>query len=81
MLITRPARAAPNLALSTRFSAMTIEQIEEFNSSLIEFVKSYRLITDEMPDLELEAFNENHPLSDVLFEIEHYLESMELLNA
>ena len=61
--------------------AMTLEQIDELNSSLIELVKSYRLMTDEITEEQLESFTENHPLADVLFEAESYLEQMELINA
>ena len=60
---------------------MTLEQIDELNSSLIELVKSYRLMTDEITEKQLESFTENHPLADVLFEAESYLEQMELINA
>ena len=60
---------------------MTLEQIDELNSSLIELVKSYRLMTDEMTEEQLESFTVNHPLADVLFEAESYLEQMELINA
>ena len=60
---------------------MTLGQIDELNSSLIELVKSYRLMTDEITGEQLESFTENHPLADVLFEIEAYLEQMELINA
>ena len=63
------------------FIAMTIEQIEELNSSLIELVKSYRAMADELTEQQLESFTENHPLADVLFEVEAYLEQMELINA
>ena len=63
------------------FIAMTIEQIEELNSSLIELVKSYRAMADELTEEQLESFTENHPLADVLFEVEAYLEQMELINA
>ena len=63
------------------FIAMTIEQIEELNSSLIELVKSYRAMADELTEQQLESFTENHPLADVLFEAESYLEQMELINA
>jgi hypothetical protein len=60
---------------------MTLEQIDELNSSLIELVKSYRLMADEIAEEQLESFTENHPLADVLFEAEAYLEQMELINA
>ena len=60
---------------------MTLEQIDELNSSLIELVKSYRLMTDEITEEQLESFTKNHPLADVLFEAESYLEQMELINA
>ena len=60
---------------------MTLEQIDELNSSLIELVKSYRLMTDEITEEQLESFTENYPLADVLFEAESYLEQMELINA
>jgi len=60
---------------------MTLEQIDELNSSLIELVKSYRLMADEITEEQLESFVENHPLADVLFEAEAYLEQMELINA
>ena len=60
---------------------MTIEQIEELNSSLIELVKFYRAMADELTEEQLESFTENHPLADVLFEVEAYLEQMELINA
>ena len=63
------------------FFAMTLEQIDELNSSLIELVKSYRLMADEITEEQLESFVENHPLADVLFEAEAYLEQMELINA
>ena len=63
------------------FLAMTLEQIDELNSSLIELVKSYHLMTDEITEEQLESFTENHPLADVLFEAESYLEQMELINA
>ena len=63
------------------FFAMTLEQIDELNSSLIELVKSYRLMTDEITEEQLESFTENHPLADVLFEVEAYLEQMELIDA
>ena len=63
------------------FLAMTLEQIDELNSSLIELVKSYRLMTDEITEEQLESFTENHPFADVLFEAESYLEQMELINA
>jgi hypothetical protein len=60
---------------------MTLEQIDELNSSLIELVKSYRLMADKITEQQLESFAENHPLADVLFEVETYLEQMELINA
>ena len=60
---------------------MTLEQIDELNSSLIELVKSYRAMADEITEEQLESFTENHPLADVLFEVEAYLEQMELINA
>jgi len=60
---------------------MTIEQIEELNSSLIELVKSYHLMIDEFTEEQIQSFSDNHPLADVLFEIETYLEQMELINA
>ena len=63
------------------FLAMTLEQIDELNSSLIELVKSYRAMADELTEQQLESFTENHPLADVLFEVEAYLEQMELINA
>jgi len=63
------------------FFAMTLEQIDELNSSLIELVKSYRLMADEITEEQLESFVDNHPLADVLFEAETYLEQMELINA
>jgi hypothetical protein len=63
------------------FFAMTLEQIDELNSSLIELIKSYRLMADEITEEQLESFADNHPLADVLFEAEAYLEQMELINA
>ena len=60
---------------------MTLEQIDELNSSLIELVKSYRAMADELTEQQFESFTENHPLADVLFEVEAYLEQMELINA
>ena len=52
---------------------MTIEQIEELNSSLIDLVKSYHLMIDEFTEEQIQSFSDNHPLADVLFEIETYL--------
>ena len=38
-------------------------------------------MTNEITEEQLESFTENHPLADVLFEAEAYLEQMELINA
>ena len=60
---------------------MTSEQIEALNSSLIELIKSYRMVADDLTEQQLLDFNDTHPLADVLFDIEAYLEEAGLLDA
>ena len=68
-------------AIPLLFFAMTLEQIDKLNSSLIKLVKSYRLMADKIAEEQMESFADNHPLADVLFQVEAYLEQMELIDA
>jgi hypothetical protein len=59
---------------------MTSEQIEVLNSLLIEVIKSYRIMTDDFNQEQLLDFNDIHPLGDLLFDVEAYLEEAGLLD-
>ena len=68
-------------SIAQRNRPMTSEQIEVLNSLLIELIKSYRIMADDFSQEQLLDFNDMHPLGDLLFDIEAYLEEAGLLDA
>lgn len=68
-------------SMAPRNRPVTSDQIEALNSSLIELIKSYRMVADDLTEQQLLDFNDTHPLADVLFDVEAYLEEAGLLDA
>ena len=58
---------------------MTTEQLEMLNSAVAELVRTYREYTATTSTQEIIAFEENHPLADLLEDLEFYVDEAGLL--
>ncbi len=58
---------------------MTTEQLETLNSAVAELVRMYREYTATTGTQELIEFEENHPLADILQDLEFYVDEAGLL--
>lgn len=58
---------------------MTTEQLEALNSAVAELVRTYREYTATTGTQELIEFGENHPLADLLKDLEFYVDEAGLL--
>lgn len=58
---------------------MTTEQLETLNSTVAELVRTYREYTAAAGTQELIEFEENHPLGDLLQDLELYVDEAGLL--
>ena len=58
---------------------MTTEQLETLNSAVAELVRTYREYTATTGTQKLIEFEENHPLADILQDLEFYVDEAGLL--
>ena len=58
---------------------MTTEQLEALNSAAAELVRTYREYTATTGTQELIELEENHPLADILQDLEFYVDEAGLL--